>query len=60
VTYKMNDTVPEDGEYLCIACGNITFFTKGDRFPTCDECGAGTADGPGGFDESASEFWRKL
>lgn len=58
--YKVGDVVPESGEYECMACGSRVFFEKGDTFPTCDACGAGTELASFPYDTLAAEFWQQV
>lgn len=58
--YRIGDSVPEDGEYECVACGNSVFYKKGEIFNRCDECRAGTQNGPAGYDSPEAEFWKKV
>lgn len=58
--YKIGDTVPEHGRYMCVPCGYVQEFFKGDPFTTCEVCLAGTDSGPEGYTESEAEFWKLL
>lgn len=37
-TYKVGDTVPERGNYICVPCGNKKFLQVGARFKSCLMC----------------------
>ncbi len=58
--YKIGDIVPEHGMYMCVPCGYVQEFLKGDQFTTCELCFAGTIDGPEEYTDSESEFWELL
>jgi hypothetical protein len=55
--YKKGDLVAVSGNYVCIPCGYVQYFTAGDRFIECLACLAGTPDGPIGYREDEEEFW---
>lgn len=56
--FKIGDSVPEGGAYLCVPCGFIQNFKAGEFFTPCVACLAGTADGPEGYQDEESEFWQ--
>lgn len=58
--YKVGDVVPESGTYMCVACGSRAEFVAGEKFAPCDDCEAGTPDGPGGYDNPEVEFWKRV
>ncbi|MBI2004629.1 hypothetical protein HYS79_00520 [Patescibacteria group bacterium] len=37
-TYKVGATVPEDGLYICVPCGNKQYLKAGERFGSCLKC----------------------
>lgn len=37
-TYQVGETVPEDGWYACVPCGNKMRLKAGDRFGNCLQC----------------------
>lgn len=58
--YKIGDTVPASGMYMCVPCGYAQEFQEGGRFTTCELCLAGTAEGPEGYREAEAEFWELI
>ena len=38
LVYKVGTTVPEDGYYACVPCGNKKYLKAGSRFGTCLMC----------------------
>lgn len=58
--YAIRDIIPASGSYLCIPCGYVQYFEKGEKFTECLACLAGTSFGPAGFQSDADEFWQLL
>jgi hypothetical protein len=58
--YKIGDSVPESGSYLCVPCGYVQYFEAGKLFTTCDACFAGTEIAPEGFKDADAEFWQHV
>lgn len=58
--YKIDDVVPQSGQYLCVPCGYVQYFNEGNLFTTCDACLAGTADGPEGYKQDEADFWQLI
>ena len=54
--YRIAQVVPKDGEYLCVDCGYIEEFTKGDLFPLCEVCLSGDPDGPSAVEKGYWEY----
>jgi hypothetical protein len=57
--YTNGDVVEITGKYLCLACGNILMFKKGEIFTECNSCFAGTAEGLAGYTEGV-DFWKLM
>lgn len=55
--FRMGETVPKTGWYLCVPCGYLQEFSAGNTFTTCEVCQAGTNNGPKGYTDVESEFW---
>lgn len=58
--YKIGDTVPQSGTWVCVPCGFMTNFDAGSKFITCEACLAGTEYGPEGYQSAEAEFWQFL
>lgn len=56
--FKIGDVIPKTGQYLCVPCGFVQFFTEGALFTTCEACFAGTSNGPDSFTDAEDEFWQ--
>jgi len=59
ITYEVNDTVPEDGLYVCVPCGHSKKFTKGERFLPCLSCMQGREYKDEEFIEGI-EMWERI
>jgi len=57
--FKLGNTVPESGKYICLGCGEISFFIKGSKFSECTNCHAGSESGPSGYMKGVA-FWKFL
>jgi hypothetical protein len=55
--YKWGQQVREDGDYICVDCGYIQGFRKGQVFDVCEACLSGEIDGPSGPNEG---YWEKV
>jgi hypothetical protein len=58
--YKIGNTAPVHGMYMCIPCGYVQEFQEGVLFTTCELCLAGTDEGPEGYKEAETEFWELI
>jgi len=58
-TYNKDDSVPEEGEYICVPCGYQKHFKPGDSFPECTSCLSGTENGHDDYVEGL-ELWEKV
>lgn len=59
ILYHKGEEVPETAQYVCVPCGFQTNLVKGEKFPECMACLAGTEDGPEEY-ASGQELWEKL
>ncbi|MBI4092391.1 MAG: hypothetical protein HY420_00525 [Candidatus Kerfeldbacteria bacterium] len=57
-TYNKDDTVEQDGNYVCVPCGYNRYFRKGEQFTECMSCLSGTKDGHEEF-AAGLELWEK-
>ncbi len=57
-TFNKGETVPEEGEYVCVPCGYHKDYKPGDAFSECISCLSGTPDGDDEFAEGL-EMWEK-
>ncbi len=55
--WKWGQVVQEDGDYLCVDCGYIGEFKKGEVFPICEVCLSGDPAGPSGPEAG---YWEKV
>jgi hypothetical protein len=55
--WKWGQVVQEDGDYLCVDCGYIGEFKKGEVFPICEVCLSGDPAGPSGPEAG---YWERV
>jgi len=56
--YRWGQIVQEDGDYLCVDCGYIIDFKKGQLFPVCEVCLDGDPTAPDAGPEAG--YWEKV
>lgn len=56
--YNRGDTVPKEGNYVCVPCGYHHHFQEGEQFTECMSCMSGTGEGHERFVEGL-EMWEK-
>lgn len=44
-TFNKGDSVPKEGNYVCVPCGYRKHFSPGEHFSECTSCLSGTPDG---------------
>lgn len=54
--WRVGQTAPQTGEYLCVDCGYIEEFKEGDVFPVCEVCLSGDPDGPSPIEKGYWEY----
>lgn len=54
--YKVGDTVPLDGYYTCVPCGNKKYLKQGTRFGSCLKC----LSKQKGFFQKGLELWERV
>jgi hypothetical protein len=57
--FSKGDTVPVEGDFVCVPCGYRHHFKNGEKFTECISCLAGTDDGHEDFVEG-QEMWEPL
>lgn len=57
--FNKGDTVPAEGNYVCVPCGYQHHYQPGDHFTECISCLSGTKDGHEDFVEG-QEMWEPV
>ena len=57
--FSKGDTVPQEGDCVCVPCGYRHHFKPGEHFTECISCMSGTSDGHEDFVEG-QEMWEPV
>jgi hypothetical protein len=58
--FSKGDTVPEEGDWVCVPCGYKHHYHVGEQFGECMSCLSGTPNGEHEEFLEGEEMWEKV